>query len=309
MPRLRRRRAQHGGRGHCQPVPDRGPLDCRHRRDRRQAAADPAPYPRDRHADRGGAARRAGHHRQPGLHPSGRAARSRAAPDIPIINYAPPSVWAWRPWRARAMRRYVDEVLAILPFEPAAFARLNGPPCTYVGHPLAERNRATLRPSAEEARRRLADPPVVLVLPGSRSGEIKRLAAMFGAAIGWRRSRRPLELVLPTRAAHRRAGRRGDADVAGSPAYRDRGGGKTCGVPRRARRARRIRHGHAGTGARARADGRGVSGRRVGGADCSAAWCGIDTVILANLVLGEKVVPELLQDDFRRSCIAGHWCR
>ena len=46
----------------------------------------------------------------------------KAAPDIPIINYAPPSVWAWRPWRARAMRGYVDEVLAILPFEPEAFA-------------------------------------------------------------------------------------------------------------------------------------------------------------------------------------------
>ena len=50
----------------------------------------------------------------------------KAAPSIPIINYAPPTVWAWRPWRARAMRRYVDEVLAILPFEPAAFARLSG---------------------------------------------------------------------------------------------------------------------------------------------------------------------------------------
>jgi lipid-A-disaccharide synthase len=53
-----------------------------------------------------------------------------AAPEIAIINYAPPSVWAWRPWRARAMRRYVDEVLAILPFEPTAFERLGGPHCT-----------------------------------------------------------------------------------------------------------------------------------------------------------------------------------
>src|SRR5438309_141688 len=93
---------------------------------------------------------------------------------IPIINYAPPSVWAWRPWRARAMRRYIDEVLAILPFEPAAFARLNGPHCTYVGHPLAERINE-LRPSAEELRRRNARPPIVLVLPGSRGSAIRRL--------------------------------------------------------------------------------------------------------------------------------------
>src|SRR5437868_4372139 len=78
----------------------------------------------------------------------------RAAPSIPIINYAPPSVWAWRPWRARAMRAYVDEVLAILPFEPAAFARLGGPHCTYVGHPLAERI-GELRPCTEETLRRL----------------------------------------------------------------------------------------------------------------------------------------------------------
>ena len=106
----------------------------------------------------------------------------KAAPDIPIINYAPPSVWAWRQGRARAMRAYVDEVLAILPFEPAAFERLHGPRCTYVGHPLAERI-GDLRPNAEEARRRLADPPLVLVLPGSRRGEIKRFAATFGAAI------------------------------------------------------------------------------------------------------------------------------
>src|SRR5437763_5380055 len=106
----------------------------------------------------------------------------KAAPHLPIINYAPPSVWAWRPWRARAMRRYIDEVLAILPFEPAAFARLDGPHCTYVGHPLAERI-GKLRPGAEEARRREADPPLVLVLPGSRGSEIRRLTAIFGSAI------------------------------------------------------------------------------------------------------------------------------
>src|SRR3990170_4131356 len=50
-----------------------------------------------------------------------------------------PSVWAWRPGRARKMRRYTDHVMALLPFEPAAHERLGGPPCTYVGHPLIER--------------------------------------------------------------------------------------------------------------------------------------------------------------------------
>ena len=106
----------------------------------------------------------------------------RLAPSIPILDYVSPSVWAWRPGRARAMRAYVDHVLAILPFEPAVHVRLGGPPCLYVGHPLIERI-AELRPNAEEAQRRRADPPVVLVLPGSRASEIRQLLGMFGAAI------------------------------------------------------------------------------------------------------------------------------
>ena len=96
------------------------------------------------------------------------------APSIPIIDYVSPSVWAWRPGRAKAMRRYVDCVLAILPFEPAAHVQLGGPPCVYVGHPLVERL-AMLRPNAEEMQRRRSDPPLILVLPGSRSSEIHRL--------------------------------------------------------------------------------------------------------------------------------------
>lgn len=121
-----------------------------------------------------------------------------AAPDIPIVDYVSPSVWAWRPGRARAMRAYVDHVLALLPFEPAAHARLGGPVCTYVGHPLIERA-AELRPNAEEARRRATDPPVVLVLPGSRAGEIERHLAVFGASIARLFARRgPIEAVLPT---------------------------------------------------------------------------------------------------------------
>src|ERR1700682_5930766 len=68
------------------------------------------------------------------------ARRVRAmAPSIPILDYVSPSVWAWRPGRARAMHGYVDHVLAILPCEPRVHQRLGGPPCTYVGHPLLER--------------------------------------------------------------------------------------------------------------------------------------------------------------------------
>jgi lipid-A-disaccharide synthase len=130
------------------------------------------------------------------------------APAIPIIDYVSPSVWAWRPGRARAMRGYVDHVLALLPFEPQAHARLGGPPCTYVGHPLMERL-AQLRPGTTEAARRLAEPPIVLVLPGSRSAEIRRLLATFGEALDLLAAgllaagllsagRQPPDIVLPT---------------------------------------------------------------------------------------------------------------
>jgi lipid-A-disaccharide synthase len=59
-----------------------------------------------------------------------RVARRVRARDstIPIVDYVSPSVWAWRQGRARAMRRYIDHVLALLPFEPAAYQRLQGPP-------------------------------------------------------------------------------------------------------------------------------------------------------------------------------------
>ena len=83
-----------------------------------------------------------GHHRQPRLHASrGEAACARPRPGIPIVDYVCPQVWAWRPWRARAMRGYLDHVLALLPFEPAFLARHGGPHAAFVGHPLAQQIR------------------------------------------------------------------------------------------------------------------------------------------------------------------------
>jgi lipid-A-disaccharide synthase len=128
----------------------------------------------------------------------GVARRVRAAnPSIPIIEYVSPSVWAWRPGRARRMRSYIDHILALLPFEPDAHRRLGGPPCTYVGHPLADEVRE-LRPNPEEACRRLAAPPTLLVLPGSRAGEIKRLLAVFSETVHLVRERHgSLDVVVP----------------------------------------------------------------------------------------------------------------
>src|ERR1700674_3360472 len=130
-------------------------------------------------------------------HRVARRVRSRD-PAIPIIDYVSPSVWAWRPGRARAMRAYIDHVLALLPFEPEEYRRLQGPPCSYVGHPLTEQI-GTLRPGVEEKQRRDEQPPVLLVLPGSRRSEINHHMAVFGEALGQLAAEGvPFELILPT---------------------------------------------------------------------------------------------------------------
>jgi lipid-A-disaccharide synthase len=221
----------------------------------------------------------------------------KAAPDIPIINYAPPQVWAWRQGRARAMRAYVDEVLAILPFEPAAFERLHGPHCTYVGHPLAERIGA-LRPGADEARRRAADPPLVLVLPGSRRGEIRRFAATFGAAIALAAERAgPFELVLPT--VPHVAAQVAEATAAWPVRPRIVADAAEKYAAFRGARAALAKSGTV-TLELALAQVPTVAAYRIAAWEAPIFWrlVRVSSVILANLVIGENVVPELLQEEF-----------
>ena len=196
------------------------------------------------------------------------AKRVRAKdPEIPIVNYVSPSVWAWRPGRARAMLKYVDHVLALLPFEPEAYRRLHGPPCSYVGHPLTEQL-ASLRPNAEEAARRAESPPVLLVLPGSRRSEIRHHMAVFGQAVARLQEQGvTFELVLPTMPHLQEAVVDGGEDLAGAAPGRDRRAGEAGEVPDRARGAGQIRHGDARTGIGQCADGDGLPDRRHGGLD------------------------------------------
>lgn len=139
-------------------------------------------------------------------HPIAKRIRKRA-PKIPIIDYVSPSVWAWRPGRAKRMRAYVDHVLALLPFEPQAHERLGGPPCTYVGHPLIERSVwiGSLDPQALAARLNLpAGQLVLVVLPGSRRSEIGRLMQPFGETVALLQQRLPpFQVLMPTVASAR----------------------------------------------------------------------------------------------------------
>jgi lipid-A-disaccharide synthase len=135
-------------------------------------------------------------------HPIAKRIRKRR-PDIPIINYVSPSVWAWRPGRARRMTTYVDHILALLPFEPKTHQDLGGPDCTYVGHPLVERAEwlKALDPTPLALRLKL-DPqkPVLVMLPGSRRSEVTRLIEIFKETIdlaaAW--EKRDLQIIVPT---------------------------------------------------------------------------------------------------------------
>ena len=229
-------------------------------------------------------------------HRVARRVRARDA-TIPIVDYVCPSVWAWRPGRARVMRSYVDHVLALLPFEPAAMRQLGGPACTFVGHPLSERAER-LRPNPEEARRRLSDPPLLLVLPGSRASEIRRMAGVFGEAAALVAEHAgEAEVVLP--AVPRLA------DVVKTAVASWRVPARVVIEPDEKDAAFRT--------ARAALTKSGTSTLElaVAGVPMVAGYkvplfeeaigrmlIKVDSVILANLVLGENVVPQFLQRDF-----------
>ena len=219
-----------------------------------------------------------------------------AAPSIAIIDYVSPTVWAWRPGRAAAMRRYVDHVLAVLPFEPDAHRRLGGPPCTYVGHPLAEQV-AVLRPGPQEAARRDADPPIVLVLPGSRRGEVRRHIAVFGAAIAAVQERvGAVEIVLPTVPHLADEVKQASRGWPAAPRIVVEPAEKWAAF-RQARAA--LAASGTVTLELALAGVPTVIAYRVALFEelIARALVNTDTIGLANLVLGEKIMPELLQRD------------
>ncbi|MBY0361293.1 MAG: lipid-A-disaccharide synthase [Phreatobacter sp.] len=216
-------------------------------------------------------------------------------PAIPIVFYVSPTVWAWRPGRAAEMRPYIDHLLALLPFEPEVHRRLGGPPTTYVGHPISERL-ADIRPGPAEALRRTEAPPQVLVLPGSRRNEITRLSALYAGVLERVEAEHgPVDWLLPAVAQHRDLILREiaawpvkprivDGEAAKFAAFRSAHAALACsgtvtlelavaGVPQ-------------------------VVAYRAGWLEAQIVrrLVTVDTAVLANLVVGDKVVPEFLQE-------------
>ena len=228
-------------------------------------------------------------------HRVARRVRARA-PSIPIVDYVSPQVWAWRPGRARTMRGYIDHVLAILPFEPEALRKLDGPPCTFVGHPLTAQI-GSLRPSDIEQSRRDSSPPTLLVLPGSRRSEIAHHMAVFGETLAQLQAQGvAFEAVLPTMPHLESAIARGLESWPVRPRV-------VIGEDAK-RAAFRVAHAafaKSGTVTLelALAQVPMVTAYRAGAVE---AWIvrrriTSSSVILANLVIGENVIPEFSQED------------
>jgi lipid-A-disaccharide synthase len=117
---------------------------------------------------------------------------------VKTVHFVCPSVWAWRPERLDAIRRSVDLVLCIFPFEPALLAQ-HGIPATYVGHPLAQViPMHTDRDAARYSLGLASEDDVVALLPGSRKSEVRHLALrFFQAAALIRRNRPAVKFVVP----------------------------------------------------------------------------------------------------------------
>jgi lipid-A-disaccharide synthase len=128
-----------------------------------------------------------------------RIARRLKGAGIPLLHYVAPTVWAWKPWRAKKFAETFDHLLALLPFEPPYFTR-EGLACTYVGHPALETMDG--QPDGAGFRRRHkipAEAKVVCLLPGSRRLELGMLLRDFTAAVRDLAQRHPgLQVVLPT---------------------------------------------------------------------------------------------------------------
>jgi lipid-A-disaccharide synthase len=131
-----------------------------------------------------------------------RVARRLHAAGIPTVQYVSPQVWAWRQGRARSIRESVDLVLCLLPFEKRFYDE-HGIRAEFVGHPLADAIPENV--DRESARRTLglaAQASVVALLPGSRRGEVARLAADFAATARWLAAQRPdLKFIAPMASA------------------------------------------------------------------------------------------------------------
>ncbi|WP_417205289.1 lipid-A-disaccharide synthase [Antarctobacter sp.] len=124
----------------------------------------------------------------------------KAVSDVRVVHYVAPTVWAWRPKRAEKMAAHVDQVLALLPFEPP-YMEAAGIPCDFVGHPVVMEPQASAEDTEAFRLRHGISGEMALILPGSRRSEVSRLLPVFAqVARLLHRARPDLQLVIPAAA-------------------------------------------------------------------------------------------------------------
>lgn len=230
------------------------------------------------------------------------------APGIRIVHYVAPTVWAWRPGRAAKMAPLVDQVLALLPFEPP-YMEAAGVPCDFVGHPVVTDPQAT---EAEARAFRTAhgiDGPMALMLPGSRRSELARLTPVFqDVALRLHAARPDLRLVLPAAASVADRVTALAAGLPGAPVVIDPRQDPGGGQKRAAFRAADVALAASGTVSLelAAADTPMVVAYDMGwlSHQIIGRMVRVDTVTLVNLVSGTRAVPEFVGSHCRPAPIA-----
>lgn len=133
-----------------------------------------------------------------------RVARRLSGEGIPLVHYVAPSVWAWRPGRAKKVSKFLDHLLTLLPFEPPYFEK-HGLTCTFVGHPVIQSGADKGDAAAFRNAHSIGNTtPVLALLPGSRAGECARLLPVYAKTVDRLIAQMPdLEIVMPTVSATR----------------------------------------------------------------------------------------------------------
>lgn len=146
------------------------------------------------------------------------AKQVKAHSNLRCVHYVAPTVWAWRAGRAAKMARHIDQVLALFPFEPP-YMEAAGMRCDFVGHPVVTDPQASdAEAEAFRANYGIDDAPLALILPGSRKGEVGRLAPIFGQALAPVLNARPdLRMVIPAAAPVEELVREAVKDWANAP--------------------------------------------------------------------------------------------
>ena len=115
---------------------------------------------------------------------------------FPLVHMVAPTVWAWRPGRAKVIARFLDHLLVLFPFEPPYFEK-HGLSTTFIGHPAVDQPNGDGK-SFRQKYGIKADAKVLSVLPGSRPGEVRRLLPIFGQTVDLLKSRfTDLHIVIP----------------------------------------------------------------------------------------------------------------